>query len=547
MTDKRIAFNYTLLAKKKWAFCLIFFLLLINPVFYFWADDITLKDKCIWWIACVAVGLAFSGIDLFLKKRTERFCLCILFLLSIVPNAVVWSYLYLSSIYMRRDMYWVIFNSHATESIEFFDHFISWKIVLAVCVYIGLGIFFLVKAYSTQAIAAGKHRVLLASSMLLVLASIYFQYLSQAIPTFELYKSYFFFWIENRIFEREKEFRLQLTMDVQCHLPDSAGHVFVILLGESTTTCHMSLYGYFRQTTPLMEMRREELDIYTDVVTPDTHTYGVMQKVLTFANHRYPEYYKKKASIVELFNVAGFETHWIGNSAFMSKWGASYGVIAQQAQYIYDLSIAHQTDEIVIPPLKKILEDDGTNGNKVIFIHLMGNHHAYNSRYPESFEHFDYRESKDLTDKGFRNHRMKKTIDEYDNSILYGDFVYDSILKEIEKADVSSYLLFFSDHGEEVFDTRAVSGHLMSNVYPCQCQIPFVLWRSEKYRKENPDIVVDTTRSYSIEDVIYSISTLSKLEYEENDRSLSIFSPEYAAPSLRMVGNEKYENILEKK
>jgi heptose-I-phosphate ethanolaminephosphotransferase len=534
-----------LLKEKKWAFCLIFFILLFNPLFYFWAEDVSLKDKYFHWITCIIVGLAFSGIDLFLQKKKEKIYLTILFLLSLAPNMIVWSYLYLSNLYMKRDMFWVIFNSHLHESEEYLQHFIPWQIVLVAVVYIGLSLFFIIKAHSEKALSSKKYPALFVFSILIILTDISLQYLSQAVSTLDFYKSYVLFKRENKLFEKERELRSHLKIEVESTLPDSINHVFVVLLGESTTTCHMSLYGYFRETTPRMEARRGELDIFTDVVTPDTHTFGVMQKVLSFANHQHPDYYREKASIVELFNAAGFETYWISNKAFLTKWGGSYGVIAQSAKHIYDLSLAKQTDERVVPSLKEVL-NDGKSGNKIIFIHVMGNHHAYVSRYTKSFNHFNHKRDKDLADLEFRDEKMKQTIDEYDNSILYGDFVYDSILKELEKIDASSYFLFFSDHGEEVFDTRATSGHLMSNVYPCQSQIPFVLWRSEKYKAENPDIVIDTARPYSIEDVIHAISTLSGLNYVDYDQTLSIFAPGYKAPEKRMVGKEDYEDILKK-
>ncbi|GHT08387.1 phosphoethanolamine transferase CptA [Bacteroidia bacterium] len=531
--------------EKKWAFCLIFFILFFNPVFYFWAGDVSLKDKSMSWIICLVVGLAFSCLDLFLKKRGEKIYLSILFLLSLMPNLINWSYLYLSNLYMKRDMYWVIFNSNMSESTEYVNQFITWPIYLTITGYCGLGIFFILKAHSKSSLSIKAYPVLFVLPILIVLCDISLQYLSQAVPTLEFYKSYALFRKEYQTFEKEKELRMQLTTVVRCNLPDSTKHVFVVLLGESTTTCHMSLYGYFRETTPRMDARSSELDIYTDVITPDTHTYGVMQKVLTFANHKHPEYYKKKASLVELFNAAGFETYWIANNPILDKWGASYGVISQQAQHISDLSLAKKPDEIVLAQLKKNLKDGGKN-NKIIFIHLMGNHHSYNSRYTKAFEHFNHKQTNDLADLDFRNKKMKQTIDEYDNSILYGDFVYDAILSELEKVNESAYLLFFSDHGEEVYETRDARGHIMSNVYPCQCQIPFVLWRSEKYKEENSDIIIDTTRPYSIEDVIYSLSTLSKLEYQDNDQSLSIFSADYADPGKRLVGDEDYEDVLKK-
>ena len=34
-----------IITEKKWTFILIYFILLFNPIFYFWADNISLKDK----------------------------------------------------------------------------------------------------------------------------------------------------------------------------------------------------------------------------------------------------------------------------------------------------------------------------------------------------------------------------------------------------------------------------------------------------------------------------------------------------------------------
>lgn len=532
-----------LVAERKWAFTLIYFVLLFNPVFYFWAENISLKDKFMAWITVIIVGLALSCIDLFLKKKGEKLFLTLFFLLSIAPNLIVWSYLYISELYMKRDMFWVIFTSHTAELSEFVDEFASWQIVLAGSLYILACIFFIVKVNSKRTLSLQKYKGFLALSISIVLVSIILQYLIQAIPAFDFYKSRVLFWRENQIFQKEKELRKNLKMDVSTILPDTLNHTFVVIIGESTTACHMSLYGYFRETTPFMDSQRDELDIYTDVITPDTHTFGVMQKVLTFADNEHPEYFRQKPSVVEVFNFAGFETYWISNKAFLTKWGGSYGIIAEEAKHLYDLSVYQQPDEIVVPQLKEIV-NDSIQGNKIIFIHLMGNHHEYKSRYPHSFEFFDYSKHDDLKDEGFRNNRMKETIDNYDNSILYGDFVFNSILEQLKRADGPSWLLFFSDHGEEVYDYRDVRGHIMEDVYPCQCEIPFVLWRSEAYKEEMPDVVIDTSRPYNIEHVIYSLSTLSGLEYDENEQEKSIFSQHYIMPEKRLVGKEDYDREI---
>ena len=336
-------------------------------------------------------------------------------------------------------------------------------------------------------------------------------------------------------------------MDVTCTLPDSVNHVFVVILGESTSPCHMSLYGYSRETTPLMDARRNELSIYSDVNTPDNHTFAATQKILTFADHEHPEYFHQKPSIIGLFKAAGFETYWITNHMLLSKWGGSYGVVAQESDQLLDLSVFGKTDEVLLPALDEVLRDTVSSKNKIIFIHPMGNHHAYNCRYPDEFEYFDHLQQNDLEDLGFRDEEAKTTIDEYDNSILFGDFIFSSILDQLKSLNsTSSFLLFFSDHGEEVYDTRSARGHFISNVYPCQARIPFVLWRSEAYQEIMPDIVIDTERPHSVEHVIYSLSTLSGLKYEEYLPEKSIFTPEYTIPEKRIVGDELFDDILNK-
>ena len=458
---------------------------------------------------------------------------------------VVWGYLFESQLCMKREMFWVIFTTHAKESKEYLGDFISWEIFTVATIYISLGIFLIMKTKSKHSLNVKKHLTPFVFSIIIVLTSIIFQYTVQAIPTFDFYKSSVLFYKKIQKFEKEKELRKHLKMDVECLLPDSTKHVFVVILGESASTCHMSLYGYHRKTTPHMDSIRDELSVYQDVVTSDNHTLAAMQKILTFATHEHPEHYMQKPSVVEMFNAAGFETYWVSNATLLSKWGNSYGIVAKEAKHLYDLGKQGANDEVIIPSLQKALNDN-VQKNKIIFIHVKGNHHAYNCRYPVEYDRFNHEKDNDLPDLGFRDKKMMDTIDEYDNSILYGDFFYSLVLENLKKQNTSSFLLFFSDHGEEVNDTRDARGHFMTDVYPCQAQVPFVFWQSEQYKAEMPEIVIDTTRPYSIENVIFSLSTLSALKYDGYDESKSIFSKEYLVPEKRIVGDETIEEIRSK-
>ena len=47
---------------------------------------------------------------------------------------------------------------------------------------------------------------------------------------------------------------------------------YVFIVGESANRNHLSLYGYKRNTTPKLEAMRDELVVFEDVISPDTHT-----------------------------------------------------------------------------------------------------------------------------------------------------------------------------------------------------------------------------------------------------------------------------------
>ncbi len=530
---------------KKWTFLLVFLIIFLNPCFFFWADNLLPQEKRDCLIIAFFVFCALSGISLFLKNKGEKIFLGILYLMSLIPNTVVWSYLYLSDTYMCRDMFWVLFGTNYSESKEYMEQFITWPLFTMSALYIVAGIFLWFKAGTPYSLRIRKYKAFFIVCVAIVVATFSFQYLTKAVSTFDFYVSGIKFHWKNEQMKKEIELRKGLKIDVSCNLPDSTKQVFVVIIGESLTRTHMHLYGYPRQTTPLLDERKNTLDIYTDVITPDNHTIAVMKKLLTFADHDHPDYYLTKPSMIEMFKSAGFETYWISNQEFISKWGGSYGVIAEEADHVYNLRVAQKPDEIVLPALEEVLRDT-VFSKKMIFVHLMGSHHLYSARYPDTFKYFDYRKNP-LPDKPFLKDWMRKVIDEYDNSVRYTDFVVNGVIERVNALNASSFVLFFSDHGEEIFDVRAASGHAMNNVTRGQCEIPFIMWRSDDYKKEKTDLVIDTGRPSGIEYLIYGLSSLAGLEYKDYLPSRSLFSREYQVPERRMVGNEDYDREIIKK
>ena len=533
--------------KKKWTIIFISFVILFTVPFYAFTENLTRKDIFLAWVVNLFAVVAFSAISLFIKGKWEKVYLIALFVLSLFPNMIVFSYMYIASMHMYHDMFWVIFATNPSESREYMDKAVPWRLIFYVIGYIITASFLLYLSLSSRSSSINRsfknNKIFFIFCVVVLVAIASSQVLSKSFGSIDFYKSCYRFYAENYRIKKEVALHKHEKMDVSCGLKNR-GNTFVVIIGESLSRNHMHLYGYHRETTPLLDSLRNDLSVFTNVVSPNTHTIAVLKYVLTFANHDHPEYYFSKPSVVNLFDYAGFDTYWISNQELLYKWGGSYGIIAQASDSVFDFSSQKKPDGVVLPVLNKIV-DEKSEENKIIFVHTMGSHNAYINRYPEDFGRFDYRKDP-IPDKPYLTDADRKLIDEYDNSVLYTDFVVSSIIKKMqEKEDSPSCVLFFSDHGEEVFDYRDVVGHFIHGTSRYQCEVPLILWCSDAYQKENPNLVIEENRPFITEDLIYSLSSLAELNYNGFEPERSLFDSKYV-PRVRWVGDITYEDVLKK-
>jgi len=537
-----------ILEKKKWTVIFISFVILFTVPFYAFTENLTRKDIFLAWVVNLFALVAFSAISLFLKGKWEKTYLIILFILFLFPNMIVFSYMYIASMHMYHDMFWVIFATNPAESQEYIDEAVPWRLIWCIIGYIVVASFLLFLSLSSKSSSISsslkKNKIFFTFCVVVLVIIASSQVLSKSFGSIDFYKSSYQFFAESYRLKKEVTSYKRHEIDVSCGLKQT-GNTFVVVIGESLSRNHMQIYGYHRKTTPMLDSMKTDLHIYTDVISPNTHTIAVLKSVLTFADQNHPKYYFDKPSIVDLFESAGFTTYWISNQELLSKWGGSYGIIAQGANYVYDLSSEKKTDEIVLPTLYEILEEK-KDENKIIFIHLMGSHNAYKCRYPANFSYFNY-ETDTIPNKPYLRDESRRLIDEYDNSVLYTDFILSSIIKKMqEKEDSPSVVLFFSDHAEEVFDFRDVVGHFIQGTSRFQCEIPFILWYSNGYKNEKTDLIFEENRPFITEDFIYSISSLAKLNYKDFEPERSLFESKFTHRERR-VGDVTYEEVLQKK
>ncbi|CRL47012.1 MULTISPECIES: phosphoethanolamine transferase CptA [Pseudomonas] len=312
----------------------------------------------------------------------------------------------------------------------------------------------------------------------------------------------------------------------------------VLVIGESTNRQRMSLYGYPRETTPELDKLKDQLTVFDNVITPRPYTIEALQQVLTFADEENPDLYLSTPSLVSMMKQAGYKTFWITNQQTMTKRNTMLTTFSEQADEQVYLNNnrnqnAAQYDGDVVEPFNKALADAAPR--KLIVVHLLGTHMSYQYRYPPTFDKFTDR--KGVPD-GVRDDQVP-TYNSYDNAVLYNDFVVSSLIKDYAKSDPNGFLLYLSDHGEDVFDSvgHTTLGRNENKPTAPMYTIPFMAWASPKWR-ENHDwsFAADLSRPYSSSQLIHTWADLAGLSADELDRSKSLVSANFK-PRPLMIGN----------
>ncbi len=322
----------------------------------------------------------------------------------------------------------------------------------------------------------------------------------------------------------------------------------VIVIGESSSRLHFSLYGYQRNTNPMLATIKDQLFIFNNVYSSRPYTIESLEQVLSFADQLHPDLYKSKPTLVSMMKQAGYKTFWISNQQSLTSRNTILTSFAKQADIqIWTNSSRSQNysynyDEKILQPFSDVLSDDSKK--KLIIVHLLGTHMSYKYRYPSSYNFFtdNTKLSKELSD-----HQVE-IIDEYDNAIRYNDMIIYQLIQRLNSKKQHSVLVYFSDHGEDVFDAgeRNFQGRNEASPTLPIYAIPFIVWTSKNWFNQsllrNPAIL---SRQFDNSQFIYAWSHLLGIDYKGFSEAQSIFSNKFL-PDEIIVGNPYQPEKLKK-
>lgn len=300
----------------------------------------------------------------------------------------------------------------------------------------------------------------------------------------------------------------------------------VVIIGESYSKYHSQLYGYDKETSPLLMEKAQagDLIVYTDVITPINDTERAFRAIYSLGEY-YSDIYSDCLLFPYVFKQAGYYIVNIDNMDLASSTNRVKDS-AKLSDLMFDFrnSEVGKYDEDIFEWLNV---NDSEHPKQLFVIKLLGQHYDYADQFPESWARYEVKDY----DRSDLPENKVQLIADYDNATIYNDYVVNSIIEHFKED--KAVVMYFSDHGEEVYDVRDYMGHGGTTPYlNYQFDIPFVIWMSDSYKESNPThvqtLMAHKDCSYTIDDVSHTILDMAGI-------SCSQFVPK------RSLANEAFE------
>jgi len=257
---------------------------------------------------------------------------------------------------------------------------------------------------------------------------------------------------------------------------DNEKTVVVLVIGESARKANFQLYGYGRDTNPLLS-KQEGLKVY-QATSCATYTTAGAKAILEPQN---------SDDLYELLPNYAFRTG-VDVSWRTTNWGEPPIHIDE---YLTDTELAAQYpdvnkayDGILFAGLRERIASSKKN-KVLVVLHTSTSHGPkYADKYPKEFE--VYKPVARNVEEGEKNVGM--LVNAYDNTIRYTDFLLDSLINTLRTmTDWNSAMIFISDHGESLGENKMFMHGLPMRLAPkVQYEIPFLVWTSPGFRDYKP-------------------------------------------------------------
>ena len=305
--------------------------------------------------------------------------------------------------------------------------------------------------------------------------------------------------------ENYREVSRDFKFDARSEHSATAPEVYVMVVGETARTHNFSLYGYPRNTNPLLS-KTPGIKAFPNVTTQSNTTHKSVPMLLSAASAEDFERLFHEKGILAAFKEAGFHTVFISNQLPNHSFIDFLGEQADEYYFLKkeDASQGNHYDEDLLQKLDEILPMADASSSAhyryrklFVVLHSYGSHFNYQERYPRSFAYF-----KPDSRSEAKPENRRDLLNAYDNTIRYTDYILHGIIERLQKWEgvqtktdgvydqPTSAMLYTSDHGENIFDDeRSLFLHAAPKASDYELHVPFIIWTSAGFSKQYPDIL----------------------------------------------------------
>ncbi len=332
----------------------------------------------------------------------------------------------------------------------------------------------------------------------------------------------------NAASENYKEVSRNFKFDARSEHSATAPEVYVMVVGETARAHNFSLYGYPRNTNPLLS-KTPGIKAFPNVTTQSNTTHKSVPMLLSAASAEDFERLFYEKGILAAFKEAGFHTVFISNQLPNHSFIDFLGEQADEYYFLKkeDASQGNHYDEDLLQKLDEILPlaDASSSAHYhyryrklFVVLHSYGSHFNYQERYPRSFAYF-----KPDSRSEAKPENRRDLLNAYDNTIRYTDYILHGIIERLQKWEgvqtktdgvydqPISAMLYTSDHGENIFDDdRHLFLHAAPKASDYELHVPFIIWTSEGFCKQYPDILkaLGENRSKQVQSSLSAFHTM---------------------------------------
>lgn len=324
--------------------------------------------------------------------------------------------------------------------------------------------------------------------------------------------------------EASRDFKFEARSEHSATAPE----VYVMVVGETARTHNFSLYGYPRNTNPLLS-KTPGIKAFPNVTTQSNTTHKSVPMLLSAASAEDFERLFHEKGILAAFKEAGFHTVFISNQLPNHSFIDFLGEQADEHYFLKkeDASQGNHYDEDLLQKLDEILPlaDASSSAHYhyryrklFVVLHSYGSHFNYQERYPRSFAYF-----KPDSRSEAKSENRRDLLNAYDNTIRYTDYILHGIIERLQKWEgvqaktdgvydqPTSAMLYTSDHGENIFDDeRSLFLHAAPKASDYELHVPFIIWTSDGFSKQYPDILkaLGENRSKQVQSSLSAFHTM---------------------------------------